>query len=73
MSNALPMSNRVKMTEFDGFLTKFVKLFCYFQKSGPIKFLVLDPGGLLETLSCFSTGRTLFNRILTFKIENFGV
>ena len=60
------------MTEFGDFSIKFT-VFRYFRKSGPAKFLVLDPLGLLERFTSIPAGRTSFNKILAFKIENFGV
>ena len=57
------------MAEFDDFLIDF-----FFEKfTGPAKFFVPDPVGLLERFSSIPTGRTLFNKILVFKIENFSI
>ena len=41
MSNALPLSNWVKMAKFDDFLTKIAEFFTVFGKLAPQKFLFL--------------------------------
>ena len=75
LGNNVQGLTRVKSGQNDRirrFFNKIRSIFCYFQKNGPVKLLVPDPGGLLKRFSCISTGRTLFNKILAFKIENFG-
>ena len=44
MSKVLPVSNWVKMTEFDDFLTKIVQFFVIFEKVALQNFLFLTQG-----------------------------
>ena len=44
MSNALPLSNWVKMAKFDDFLTKIAEFFTVFGKLAPRNFLFLTQG-----------------------------
>ena len=73
MPKALPLSNWVKMGEFDDFLIEFTKFFVVFEKTGPVKDIVPDPVCLLERFCSIPTGRSLLNKLLIFKIENFGI